>query len=131
MSLSSGPSNFAEAFLERYREQVFDGIIRNLRNIYLANVKAHCTNGKVKNAAGMELDPDERFMRMIEERADLNEQACGGFRKCIWGAWCDGNSTSLLDSRLGPIFRRMAIEYQAVNKALMVYPNDLDLSVPK
>lgn len=131
MSLTAKPENFADDFLERYREQVHGGIARNLRNIYLANLKAYKNKSTVKNAVGMELQPDERFMRLVEECAEIAEQHADGFRGCIWGAWCDGNNTAFLDSRLGPIFRRLAVEYHCVNKALMVYPNDLDLSVTK
>jgi hypothetical protein len=114
--------------LAKHRSQVLDGIALNLRNIYLANVKAHCTKGKVRNAAVMELPPDERFMRLCEEKINIAEQACEGFRRVVWGGWQDGKNTGFLDTRLGPVFEQLASDYHAVNKALMVYTNMLDLS---
>jgi hypothetical protein len=102
-----------------------------LRNIYLANVKGFCTKGNVKNACEFELPPDETFMRMVETRLEpqIDEQKVEGWRKIIWGAWRAGN-TGMLDARLGPVFLQLAKDYQTVNKALIVYPNDLDLSFP-
>lgn len=128
MSLSTRVTNFAAEYLNRYRLQVQEGMARNLRNIYLSNVKAYITKTKVKNAKQMELDPDETFMRLCEERIDIGENSVDGFRRTIWCAWCDGGNTGFLDDRLGPVFVSMARYYQAINKALMVYPNDLDLS---
>lgn len=113
--------------IQKYKQAVQQGIANNLRNIYLYNVKAFVTKTKVINAACMMLEPDERFMRMIEAYIDIKETEVDRWRKTIWFAWLDGHNTGLIDTRLGPIFMQLAIEYQAINKALLIYPNIIKL----
>jgi predicted Ser/Thr protein kinase len=76
----------------------------------------------------MMMEPDERFLRLIESRIGIKENEAEGWRKTIWLAWCDGKNTLLLDARLGEVFLQMAIEYQMINRTLMTYPNTIYLS---
>jgi hypothetical protein len=114
----------AKDLLDRYRESLWNGIVRNIRNIYLANVKAYCLKKRVKNAVQMELVPDEMFMRFVE--CQISEQEVEDWRMLVWTEWKKGEVTSL--DRLAPIFLNLARAYQILNKAFMSYPNDLDLS---
>jgi serine protein kinase len=47
---------------------------------YIDNVKAWVTREKVVDEQGRESDPDERFMRSIEEKIDVGEARKGDFR---------------------------------------------------
>ncbi len=126
MSLSPEPAELAKCL-----DKMLNGIALNLRNIYVANVKAYCTNGAVTIAGDLKLSPDEKFMRFIEDQADIPEQGADGFRRIVWGGWCDGGNVGFLDSRLRPVFDQLAKAFHAVNRALMIYPNNMDLSAPK
>lgn len=51
---------------------------------YIDNVVAHCEKTKVRHPlTGEEMEPDERLMRQIEEKAGIPEQAADDFRRQI------------------------------------------------
>jgi serine protein kinase len=59
-----------------------DSAIERLFANYIDNVVAHCEKAKIKNPyTGQEVDPDERLMRSIEEKADIPEQMADDFRR--------------------------------------------------
>jgi hypothetical protein len=129
MSTESVPPNFDNEFINRYRRQVHGGLTRNIRNIYLYNVRGYCLGRQVENAAKMELPPDEQFMRFIEDRAGVSKSEAPSFRESLWKEWSEGKQ-ELLNSKLDHIFRVAADCYQLVQKALTVYPNDLRINLP-
>ena len=58
--------------------------IERLFTNYIDNVVAHCDKTKVKNPfTAQEVEPDERLMRAIEEKADIPEQMADDFRRQI------------------------------------------------
>lgn len=58
--------------------------IERLFTNYIDNVVAHVEKTKVRNPyTGAEVDPDERLMRSIEEKADIPEQMADDFRRQI------------------------------------------------
>jgi predicted Ser/Thr protein kinase len=114
--------------LEQFREVTMSRVAENLRNIYLENIKAYSVKSKV-NVGGVEIEPDERFMRLVEKAMDnpIPETGIEGWRKTIWNAWLDNRNTQMLDVRLGPVFLKMADTYQVINRCLILYPNNLML----
>lgn len=58
--------------------------IERLFTNYIDNVVAHCEKSKVRNPyTQQEVEPDERLMRSIEEKADIPEQMADDFRRQI------------------------------------------------
>lgn len=58
--------------------------IERLFTNYIDNVVAHVEKTKVRNPyTGQEVEPDERLMRSIEEKADIAEQMADDFRRQI------------------------------------------------
>jgi len=58
--------------------------IERLFTNYIDNVVAHVEKTKVRNPyTGAEVEPDERLMRSIEEKADIPEQMADDFRRQI------------------------------------------------
>jgi serine protein kinase len=58
--------------------------IERLFTNYIDNVVAHVDKTKVKNPyTGQEVEPDERLMRSIEEKADIPEQMADDFRRQV------------------------------------------------
>lgn len=65
-----------KAFIHSYREQA-----ESLFNNYLDNAEAYVNKSKLKDhSTGEELQPDERFMRSIEEHIGVSESSAKGFR---------------------------------------------------
>ncbi|MCM8711436.1 PrkA family serine protein kinase [Clostridium sp. SYSU_GA19001] len=65
-----------KAFIVSFREQA-----ETLFNNYLDNAEAYVNKTKLKDkATGEELQPDERFMRSIEEQIGVSESSAKGFR---------------------------------------------------
>lgn len=65
-----------KAFIESYREQA-----ETLFNNYLDNAEAFVNKNKIKDkSTGEELNPDEKFMRSIEEQIGISESSAKGFR---------------------------------------------------
>ncbi|MDP4090081.1 MAG: PrkA family serine protein kinase [Bacillota bacterium] len=65
-----------KAFIHSYREQA-----ESLFNNYLDNAEAYVNKTKLKDrSTGEELQPDELFMRSIEEQIGVSESSAKGFR---------------------------------------------------
>lgn len=65
-----------KAFIHGYREQA-----ESLFNNYLDHAEAYVNKTKIKDRnTGEELEPDERFLRTIEEQIGITDSAAKGFR---------------------------------------------------
>ena len=65
-----------KAFIHSFREQA-----ESLFNNYIDNAEAFVNKSKIKDAqTGEELNPDEEFMRNIEEQIGISESSSKGFR---------------------------------------------------
>lgn len=65
-----------KAFIHSFREQA-----ESLFNNYIDNAEAFVNKSKIKDSStGEELNPDEDFMRGIEEQIGVSESSCKGFR---------------------------------------------------
>ena len=65
-----------KAFIHSFREQA-----ESLFNNYLDNAEAYINKNKIKDdSTGEELNPDEEFMRSIEEQIGISEASAKGFR---------------------------------------------------
>ena len=65
-----------KAFIHSFREQA-----ESLFNNYIDNAEAFVNKTKIKdNQTGEELNPDEEFMRSIEEQIGVSESSSKGFR---------------------------------------------------
>lgn len=68
-----------KAFINSFREQA-----ESLFNNYLDNAEAYVNKSKLKDkATGEELNPDEKFMRSIEEQIIISESSAKGFRSDV------------------------------------------------
>ena len=68
-----------KAFIHGYREQA-----ESLFNNYLDHAEAFVNRTKIKDKnTGEELEPDERFMRSIEEQIGISDTAVKGFRSDV------------------------------------------------
>ena len=68
-----------KAFILGYREQA-----ESLFNNYLDHSEAFINKTRIKDAnTGEELEPDEKFMRSIEEQIGITESAAKGFRSDV------------------------------------------------
>ncbi|GAA0068567.1 PrkA family serine protein kinase [Clostridium sardiniense] len=65
-----------KAFIHSFREQA-----ESLFNNYIDNAEAFVNKSKIKDTStGEELNPDEEFMRSIEEQIGVSESSAKGFR---------------------------------------------------
>lgn len=65
-----------KAFIHSFREQA-----ESLFNNYIDNAEAYVNKNKLKDkSTGEELQPDEKFMRSIEEQIGVSESSAKGFR---------------------------------------------------
>ena len=65
-----------KAFIHSFKEQA-----ESLFNNYLDNAEAYTNRNKIKDfSTGEELNPDEEFMRSIEEQIGISEVSAKGFR---------------------------------------------------
>ncbi|MCC5911809.1 MAG: PrkA family serine protein kinase [Clostridiaceae bacterium] len=68
-----------KAFIHGYKEQTED-----LFNNYLDHAEAYVNKTKIKDRnTGEELEPDEQFLRSIEEQIDITKSAAPGFRQDV------------------------------------------------
>ncbi|HCW04588.1 MAG TPA: serine protein kinase [Clostridium sp.] len=68
-----------KAFIHSFREQA-----ESLFDNYLDNAEAFVNKSKLKDkATGEELQPDEEFMRSIEDHIGVSESSCKGFRSDV------------------------------------------------
>lgn len=69
----------SKAFIHGYKEQAED-----LFNNYLDHAEAYVNKIKIKDQnTGEELDPDEKFLRSIEEQIGISSSAAKGFRQDV------------------------------------------------
>jgi len=72
-------NEIAKAFVTAYEEQA-----QTLFNSYLDNAEAHTTHQKIKDRiTSEERQPDERFMRAIEEQIGITGSSRDGFRSDV------------------------------------------------
>ncbi len=72
-------TEIAKAFISAYEEQA-----QSLFDTYLDNAEAHTTRQKLKDRITKEeMQPDESFMRSIEEQIGINGSARDGFRSDV------------------------------------------------
>jgi serine protein kinase len=77
--LSILETEIAKAFISAYEEQA-----QSLFDSYLDNAECYTTNSKVKNKITREeTEPDEKFMRTIEEMIGVTGSARDGFRNDV------------------------------------------------
>ncbi|WP_139905752.1 PrkA family serine protein kinase [Clostridium thermarum] len=68
-----------KAFIHSFREQA-----ESLFDNYIDNAEAFVNKSKLKDkSTGEELQPDEQFMRSIEEQIGVSESSCKGFRSDV------------------------------------------------
>ncbi|MTI66808.1 MAG: PrkA family serine protein kinase [Firmicutes bacterium] len=68
-----------KAFIHGYKEQAED-----LFNNYLDHAEAYVNKSKIKDeSTGEELEPDEEFLRSIEEQINITKTAAKGFRQDV------------------------------------------------
>lgn len=68
-----------KAFIHSFKEQA-----ETLFNNYLDNAEAYVNKTKLKDGStGEELNPDEKFMRSIEEQIGISESSAKGFRSDV------------------------------------------------
>ena len=68
-----------KAFIHGYREQA-----ESLFNNYLDHAEAYVNKTKIKDKnTGEELEPDEKFLRSIEEQIGITDTAAKGFRAAV------------------------------------------------
>ncbi len=68
-----------KAFIHGYKEQTKD-----LFNNYLDHAEAYVNKTKIKDSStGEELEPDEEFLRSIEEQINISSTAAKGFRQDV------------------------------------------------
>ncbi|WP_286906733.1 PrkA family serine protein kinase [Clostridium sp. UBA1652] len=68
-----------KAFIHSFREQA-----ESLFNNYIDNAEAYVNKSKLKDSAtGEELNPDEGFMRNIEEQISISDASAKGFRSDV------------------------------------------------
>lgn len=67
------------AFIHSFKEQA-----ESLFNNYIDNAEAFVNKSKIKDVStGEELNPDEDFMKSIEEQIGVSEASCKGFRSDV------------------------------------------------
>ncbi len=68
-----------KAFIQSFREQA-----ESLFNNYLDHAESYVNKTKIKDkATGEQLDPDEKFMRSIEEQIGISDSSAKGFRSDV------------------------------------------------
>ncbi|MBC2580369.1 PrkA family serine protein kinase [Clostridium sp. DJ247] len=68
-----------KAFIQSFREQA-----ESLFNNYLDHAEAYVNKTKIKDrSTGEQLEPDEKFMRSIEEQIGISEGSAKGFRSDV------------------------------------------------
>lgn len=69
----------SKAFIHSFREQA-----ESLFNNYIDNAEAYVNKSKIKDSStGEELNPDEEFMRSIEEQIGVYDSSAKGFRSDV------------------------------------------------
>jgi serine protein kinase len=111
-----------KAFIHSFREQA-----ESLFNNYIDNAEAYVNKCKIKDSStGEELNPDEEFMRNIEEQIGVSEASSKGFR-------ADVTSYMFYLVRKGGKIEYTSYEplKEAIEKKLMASVKDLSRIVTK
>jgi len=111
-----------KAFVYSYQEQA-ESLFQN----YLDHSEAYVTKKKVKDTStGQELDPDESFMKSIEEQIAIIGTACDGFRQeVIAYLW----STSRKGEKIS--YQSYEPLKEAIEKKLMASVRDVSRIITK
>jgi serine protein kinase len=112
----------SKAFIHSFREQA-----ESLFNNYIDNAEAYVNKGKIKDGStGEELEPDEKFMRSIEEQIAVSDGSAKGFRS-------DVTSYMFYVVRNGGKVEYSAYEplKEAIEKKLMASVKDLSRIITK
>lgn len=111
-----------KAFIHSFREQA-----ESLFNNYIDNSEAFVNKSKIKDTStGEELNPDEEFMRSIEEYIGVSESSAKGFR-------ADVTSYMFYLIRNGAVIDYTSYEplKEAIEKKLMASVKDLSRIITK
>lgn len=111
-----------KAFIHSFKEQA-----ESLFNNYIDNAEAFVNKSKIKDTStGEELNPDEEFMRSIEEQIGVSESSCKGFR-------ADVTSYMFYLVRNGGMIDYTSYEplKEAIEKKLMASVKDLSRIITK
>lgn len=111
-----------KAFIHSFREQA-----ESLFNNYIDNAEAFVNKSKIKDSStGEELNPDEEFMRSIEEQIGVSESSSKGFR-------ADVTSYMFYLVRNGGMIDYTSYEplKEAIEKKLMASVKDLSRIITK
>lgn len=111
-----------KAFIHSFREQA-----ESLFNNYIDNAEAFVNKSRLKDkSTGEELNPDEKFMRSIEEQIGVSESSSKGFRT-------DVTSYMFYVVRNGGIIDYSSYEplREAIEKKLMASVRDLSRIITK
>ncbi|MGL5869030.1 PrkA family serine protein kinase [Clostridium chrysemydis] len=111
-----------KAFIHSFKEQA-----ESLFNNYIDNAEAFVNKSKIKDTStGEELNPDEDFMRSIEEQIGVSESSSKGFR-------ADVTSYMFYLIRNGAIIDYKSYEpiKEAIEKKLMASVKDLSRIITK
>ncbi|MBS6042108.1 MAG: PrkA family serine protein kinase [Clostridium baratii] len=111
-----------KAFIHSFREQA-----ESLFNNYIDNAEAFVNKSKIKDTStGEELNPDEEFMRSIEEQIGVSESSSKGFR-------ADVTSYMFYLVRNGGMIDYTSYEplKEAIEKKLMASVKDLSRIITK
>ncbi|MDP4146506.1 MAG: PrkA family serine protein kinase [Bacillota bacterium] len=110
------------AFIHSFREQA-----ESLFNNYLDNAEAYVNKAKLKDkSTGEELEPDERFMRSIEEQIGISESSAKGFRTDVtsYMFYLIRNGGKIIYSSYEPL-------KEAIEKKLVASVKDLSRIITK
>lgn len=111
-----------KSFIHSFREQA-----ESLFNNYIDNAEAFVNKSKIKDSStGEELNPDEDFMRSIEEQIGVSESSAKGFR-------ADVTSYMFYLVRNGGVIDYTSYEpiKEAIEKKLMASVKDLSRIITK
>lgn len=120
--LSILEKEITKAFVYSYNEQA-EALFQN----YLDHAEAYVTKKKVKDrATGQELNPDEAFMKSIEEQIAIIGTACDGFRQeviaYLWAAGRRGEKVT---------YESYEPLKEAIEKKLMASVRDISRIITK
>ncbi|VYU38176.1 Lon protease [Clostridium tertium] len=111
-----------KAFIHSFREQA-----ESLFDNYIDNAEAFVNKSKIKDlSTGEELNPDEEFMRSIEEQIGVSENSCKGFRADVtsYMFYLVRNGSKIAYNSYEPL-------KEAIEKKLMASVKDLSRIITK
>lgn len=111
-----------KAFIHSFREQA-----ESLFDNYIDNAEAFVNKSKIKDlSTGEDLNPDEEFMRSIEEQIGVSENSCKGFRADVtsYMFYLVRNGSKIAYNSYEPL-------KEAIEKKLMASVKDLSRIITK